>query len=91
MMRYWFNLPLQTLSILLHCQTLEEVKLSGRDMFSLKELVLNQSSQVGEGLKLHVLLITGYTTCYYRYVMHVLARVCNASKVSVQVSAQIWL
>ena len=39
---------LQTLSTLLHCQTLEEVKLSGRDMFSLKELVLNKSSQVGE-------------------------------------------
>ncbi|XP_020623935.1 centromere protein N-like isoform X1 [Orbicella faveolata] len=36
---------LQTLSTLLHCQTLEEVKLSGRDMFSLKELVLNKSSQ----------------------------------------------
>ena len=60
-----FNLPLQTLSILLHCQTLEEVKLSGRDISSLKELVLNKSSQVGEVLKLHVLLITGYTTCYY--------------------------
>ena len=39
---------LQTLSTLLHCQTLEEVKLSGRDMFSLKELVLNKSSQVRE-------------------------------------------
>lgn len=41
-------LSLQTLLTLLHCQTLEEVKLSGRDMFSLKELVLNKSSQVGE-------------------------------------------
>lgn len=48
---------LQTLLTLLHCQTLEEVKLSGRDMFSLKELVLNKSSQVGE-----VLLITVCTT-----------------------------
>ncbi|PFX22237.1 centromere protein N-like [Stylophora pistillata] len=35
----------QTLSTLLHSQTLEEVKLSGRDVPSLKELVLNKSSQ----------------------------------------------
>lgn len=39
---------LQTLSSLLHCHTLEEVQLSGRDVFSLKELVLNKSSQVNE-------------------------------------------
>ena len=39
---------LQTLSTLLHCQALEEIKLSGRDMFSLKELVLNKRSQVRE-------------------------------------------
>ncbi|XP_073232611.1 centromere protein N-like [Porites lutea] len=36
---------LQTLSSLLHCQTLEEIKLSGRDVLSLKELVLNKTSQ----------------------------------------------
>ena len=42
----YFLTPLQALSNLLQCQTLEEVKLSGRDMFSLKELVLNRSSQV---------------------------------------------
>ena len=39
-------------------------------MFSLKELVLNKSSQVGKVLKLHVLLKPGYTTC--------LMLLCNA-------------
>lgn len=36
---------LQALSSLLHCQALEEINLSGRDVFSLKELLLNKSSQ----------------------------------------------
>lgn len=36
----------QTLSSLLHCRTLEGVRLSGRDVFSLKELLLDKGSQV---------------------------------------------
>ena len=54
---------LQTLTSLLHCHTLEEVQLSGRDMFSLKELVLNKSSQVSE-----YYIITKFSTYCHSYV-----------------------